>query len=251
MPRIQFEMSTRIYGQWWNVIKQTVKRLSANGASLSNTATTTSAASSHLRQLSARVSVFHQHCNNQNELRGKAAAGGIPWKLRVTQCFRLTFMIKTDLRYAGRKRFHPICLGDWQENKKKCSINTDICQPSILWNPLSPRFTDPENALVVHKNASQRTLWHQRKCQNSFVMSLGRWRECGERTKWWKNYRNTAEGTLLLYGNIYWRPQGSKLLSKLSIYICIKKKKKITAIIILAYVLSQLDWNNIIAVKNP
>lgn len=84
----------------------------------------------------------------------KAAAGGIRWKLRVTQCFRLTFMIKTDLRYAGRKCFHPICLGDWQEKKIKCSRNADIYQPSILWNPLSPRFSvpkHPENALVVQK----------------------------------------------------------------------------------------------------
>lgn len=148
----------------------------------------------------------------------KAAAGGVCWKLRFKQCFRLTFMITTDLRYAGGKRFQPIgSLGDWQE-KKKCYRSADICQPWILWNHLSPRFSvpeHPENALVVQKNANITTHTATPKEVSELLCNDSGAMECAERIKWWKNYQNRTEGALLLYVAIYWRPQGSKLLSKL------------------------------------
>lgn len=88
MPRTQFEMSPRIFGQWRKLIKQTVNRLSANAMSglqalpsLSNAATATA---SSFPSATIRVcSVFNQHrrvrVNKQSHSSRENVSGPLLW----------------------------------------------------------------------------------------------------------------------------------------------------------------------------
>lgn len=246
MPHMHFEMSTRIYGQWWNVIKQTVKR------------------QTQLQQHLQHRAVFgnYQHVfsfpstqttviigTSSVKLHGvKATAGCIRWKLRVTQCFRLTFMITTDLRYVPHQQF------GWLTGKeKKCYRNADIRQPWILWNHLSPRFSVPKNALVVQKkNANITTHTATPKevsellCNVSGAME-GVWRK----NKMMKELpKHNRRHTVTLWSHLLETTRFQTTVQTFHMYLY-QKEKKITANIMLAYVLFQKDWNNIIAVKHP
>lgn len=244
MPRMQFEMSTWIYGRWWNVIKQTVKRLSANGvsrlhllASLSNTATATSAALSHLRQLSAHVqfSLNTDHCNKQNELRCKAARSeSHSWRhlLKAEGCAMFQAHIYDyDRSEVCRWKMLPSHLQfGWQEKGKK--MLQKRWHPSTL-NTVKLSFSKvsvpehPENALLVQKSANITTHTATPKevsellCNVSGVME-GVWRK----NKMMKELpKHNRRHTVTLWNHLLETTRFQTTVQTFHIYLYKKEKK--------------------------
>lgn len=131
MPRTQFEMSTRIFGQWRNVIKQTVNRLSANAMSglqalpsLSNAATATA---SSFPSATIRVcSVFNQH--RRVRVISRATARGKMFQGHIYDCEEL---LKSEVRrwetLPTRLQFGQLA------TDVKCFKNATETVPWILW----------------------------------------------------------------------------------------------------------------------
>lgn len=225
------------------VIEQTVKRLSANGtsglqplASLSNAATATSAALSHLWQLSARVqfSINTDDCNKQNKLRRKVArcesrSWRHPLKAEGYAMFK-AHIYDYDRSEVHRWKMLPAHLQfGWLTGKEKRNA-TDICQPWILWSHLSPRFTiagHPENALVVQKNANITTHTATPKEVSELLRNVSGAME----GVWWKNkmvkeLQHNRRHTVTLWSHLLETTRSQTTVQTFYVYLYKKEKKK-------------------------
>lgn len=160
MHHMQFALSTQTYGQWGNVRKLTVNRLSANAVSglqpshsLPNAGTLTSAVLSIPLATFSVCSVFPSTLMCLYNRQRVSSAGKVYRSYSSSICWRLRFKVNVSGHVYESAVWK---VGYWQERKNATETLTPVNPKD--WRFLSPKFPVPfypENTLVIQKICSK------------------------------------------------------------------------------------------------
>lgn len=138
-----------------------------------------------------------------------------------------------DLRYAGEKCFQPITVSGWQEmflkRYRNCTLDTMKTFFLVFWTSWKCTGVTKKSVLGQHANITHCWTTHTatpKKVSELISKVSG---DGGSVAKDWNEELITEtqqKAQCYFMDPFYWRPQGSKLLSRISIYISIKKEKK-------------------------